>query len=81
MIKKALITFIAAISIIAATVPTFASTRAYWEWNEKTQRYEFTLYDDDCNEDGVCLDPNWRQIMEEESQKDSFDLPDWARNI
>lgn len=81
MIKKALITLIAAVSIFAAAIPTFASTKAHWEWNEEMQRFEFTLYEDDCDDDGACLDPNWRQLMEEDSQKDSFDLPDWAWNI
>ncbi|MBP3205525.1 MAG: hypothetical protein J6M66_08895 [Lachnospiraceae bacterium] len=38
--------------------PTFASTKAFWERNEETQRFEFTLYDDVWDDDGVCLDPN-----------------------
>ena len=55
MKKKLLALAIALAMVLVLSIPAFAGTRAYMEWNEKTGMYEITLIEDD--DDDVPIYP------------------------
>ena len=74
--RKAVAMLLAVFMVLAFSVTALAQTKGLLEWNEETQQWEITLYDDGEPDDWwVNPDPHYEEVPL--MPADSIFLPDF----